>query len=556
MFQERIYQTMAVDAIYSYFDTHTGNPVVAMPTGTGKSVVIARFAHSALSRWNSQRFMFLTHVQELIEQNAKALVRAWPEAPIGIYSAALGKKETDAPITFGGIASVNHDPGAFGHIDMLGIDECHLLSSGGDTMYQNTIAVLRERNPYLKVTGFSATPYRMGQGLITDNPRDGKRLFTDFAIDMTGFQWFNWFIDQGYLAKLVTMPTDSELDVSGVGMSGGDFNGKALTDKLDGQDKEHYNACREMVARGFNRRAWLVFTAGIERSEWVADTLNTLGVKSTFVHSRLEKAERTERVRAYRAGEYQCMVGNNVFTTGFDYSAIDLIGMLRPTRSTGLWVQMLGRGTRPLYAPGSDLNSIEGRLWAIQMSGKLNCLVLDFAGNARELGPVNDPVLPHKKGAGGGEIPMKICGHCGCYQHLSARVCDNCMTPFPPGTILTHKAFSGDILRTEEPKMEWFNVTAVIYRVHQKGGGKPMVRVTYACGFRSFEEWVCIEHDKYLGKKARDWWRTRVTPKYLDYGPPPTAIEFVEWKHLLKSPRRIYVQTNKQYPEVQNYEYE
>lgn len=556
-FQYRDYQYQAVESVYSYFGNHTGNPVVAMPTGTGKSVVIALLTHTALTQWPNQRFMFLTHVQELIEQNAKALLRAWDQAPVGIFSAGLGKKETGYPITFGGTASVHHDPGAFGHIDILGIDECHLLSTGGDTMLQSIIKVLREKNPYLKVIGFSATPYRMGQGLITAQPRDGQRVFTDFAIDMTTMQWFNWFVEQGYLSKLVTMPTEAELDVSDVGMSGGDFNGGDLQRKLDGQDKEHFNACRELVTRGFNRRAWLVFTAGIERAEWVADTLTMMGVRTTFVHSKLEKAERVERIRAYRAGEFQCMVGNNIFTTGFDYPDVDLIGMLRPTRSTGLWVQMLGRGTRPVYAPGADLSTVEGRLWAIQMSTKAHgCLVLDFAGNAKELGPVNDPVLPHKKGAGTGDIPLKICPTCGVYQHLSARVCDNCLTPFPAGSLLTKSAFSGDIMRTVDPVFEWFNVSAVIYRVHQKGNGRPMVRVSYHCGFRSFDDWVCIEHDRLLGKRARDWWRTRVHSDYVAYGAPPTAVEFVKWKHLLKSPLRIKVQTNKQYPEVISYEYE
>lgn len=556
MFQWRDYQYQANDAVYDYFNHHTGNPIVAMPTGTGKSVVIALLCSTALARWSNQRFLFLTHVRELIEQNAKALLRAWPEAPVGIYSAGLKLKQTDMPITFGGTASVHHNVEAFGHQDILGIDECHLLSPNADSMLQQIIDKLKSRNPYLKVIGFSATAYRMGQGVLTDHPREGKRIFTDFAIDMTGMHWFNWFVEQGYLARLVTFPTQTELDVSGVGMSGGDFNGAALNEKLGGQDKEHYNACQELVARGFNRRAWLVFTAGIERAEWVSDVLNSMGVRTTFVHSKLDLSERVERIRAYRAGEYQCMVGNNIFTTGFDYAAVDLIGMLRPTRSVPLWVQMLGRGTRPLYASNLDISTVEGRLWAIQMGGKLNCLVLDFAGNAKELGPVNDPVLPHKKGKGTGELPMKICPSCGCYQHLSVRICDNCLQPFPVGSLLTNKAFDGEIIRSVEPVYEWFNVTATIYRVHQKGAGRPSVRVTYACGFRSFEDWVFIEHPTHLGKKARDWWRTRVNPTYLDYGTPPTAAEFVEWKHLLKSPKRIYVQTNKQYPEVQSYEYE
>jgi DNA repair protein RadD len=213
---------------------------------------------------------------------------------------------------------------------------------------------------------------------------------------------------------------------------------------------------------------------------------------------------------------------------------------------------MLGRGERPLYAPGFDLMTAMGRLWAIASGGKPNCLVMDFAKNTMTLGPVNDPVIPQRKGMGGGDIPIKTCPSCGAYNHLSARVCDACGEPFPVGMKLTAQAFSGEIIRTEAPVLEWYEVSTVIYRVYRKGAGTPMVRVSYVCGFRSFDEWVCIEHTGWLGKKARDWWRTRANMAET----PPSAEEFVRYKHLLKWPKRIEVQTNKQHPEVMRYEYE
>lgn len=547
----RDYQIRAHDALWSYFDSHTGNPVVAMPTGTGKSVNIAMFFYAALSRWGSQRFMCLTHVKELIKQNAAALRRAWPEAPIGIYSAGLKQRDVHEPIIFGGVASVRKVIAEFGHVDVLIIDEAHLLSTNGDTMYREIIEALKVVNPWLKVVGFTATPYRLGQGLLTAP----GGLFTDFAVDMTGLEWFNWFIDQGYLSKLISMPTTTVLDTDGVGMSNGDFNGRELNEKLSGQDKEHQNACKEMIARGFNRKRWLIFTAGTERCEWVSDMLNSMGVKAAFVHSNMDRPQDREKIiQAHRDGEITALVGNNIFTTGYDDAHIDMIGMLRPTKSPGLWVQMLGRGTRPLYGAGYDVihGGRDTRLSAMRASGKTDCLVLDFAKNTLTLGPVNDPRIPHAKGLGGGDMPIKICPACGNYQHLSVRFCTDCGAEFPPGMKLTKSPYAGEIIRTQEPVFEWFDVSTVIYRVWRKGGGKASVRVTYGSGFKSYDEFVFIEHEGYLGKKARDWWRTRANMAET----PPNAEEFVKFKHLLKWPKRIQVQTNQPYPEVVRYEYE
>lgn len=105
--QDRWYQTEAEAAVFQYFyDGNTGNPIVAMPTGTGKSVVIARILRTIFSNWPTQRVMMLTHVKELIQQNYDKLMAVWPTAPAGVFSAGLKRKEHWYPITFGGIGSV------------------------------------------------------------------------------------------------------------------------------------------------------------------------------------------------------------------------------------------------------------------------------------------------------------------------------------------------------------------------------------------------------------------------------------------------------------------
>ncbi|MBN46252.1 MAG: hypothetical protein CMH23_07240 [Methylophaga sp.] len=538
----RWYQDEAEYAIFDYFQAgNIGNPVVAMPTGTGKSIVIANFVRRVFGYWPNQRIMMLTHVKELIEQNAEKLLSVWPTAPLGIYSAGLKSRDMILPIVFGGVQSVSKaikktvesDDGTpphlkhFGWRDLVIIDECHLLGPNEDTMYQYVIAELLKINPHLKVIGLTATPYRLKQGMITDD--DG--LFTDLCYDITGIDAFNRLIAEGYLSPLIPKRTNVEIDTSGVRMSAGDFNGKQLNEVAD---EITYDAVKEMVEQGQDRQSWLVFASGVENAEHVASMLQSFGIPAAASHSKLKPAENDARIKAFKSGELRALVNNNKLTTGFDHPPIDLIGMLRPTMSPGLWVQMLGRGTRP--SPGTF---------------KENCLVLDFAGNTRRLGPINDPVKPRKPGKGGGDAPVRICEVCGVYNHASARTCVSCGSEFSFETKIFKTAGTEELLRSDAPVVEYFDVQKVIYNLHEKRNDQkvltspPSIKVSYFCGFQMFNEWVCLEHNGLPGKRARDWWRQRHAEE-----PPVTTYDALRRVSELRVPNRIRVWTNKKYPEI------
>lgn len=544
IFQAREYQDDAEGAIWNYFEHQTGNPVIAMPTGTGKGVVIGRFCSHVLERWPTQRIVCMTHVKELIQQNYDKMLSIWPEAPVGIFSAGIGRKEAHMPITFAGAASVRNAIELFGHVDLCLIDECHLLNPNADSTYQKIIAAWQAINPYMKVVGFSATPYRMGQGMITDGG-----VFTDIAIDMTDLASFNWFIEQGYLSNLIPRPLETMIDVSGVSIQNGDYAQGQLESATE---KVTYGAIKEALEYASDRYHWLLFAAGNDNAEHSAQILNSFGIPTTFIHHGVTKSDREERLADYRAGRYRCITNNNVLTTGFDDSNIDCIIMLRKTMSPGLWVQMLGRGTRPAYAPGYDLSIKEGRLAAIAASWKRNCLVLDFARNTRDLGPINDPRIPKAKSGQGGEAPVKLCPKCGAYNHASVRYCINCGFEFEFGPGFQYHSGTEEIIKTETPILEWFPVNTVLYRaINSKAMGIPMLKVTYISGFRQFSELVMLEHQGYAARKAREWWRSR---HWSD--PPPTIEEALKLTNELRKPVRVNIWINKKYPEVMNYEYE
>ena len=525
MLQPRSYQIEAAHSVPNYFQTNSGNPVIAMPTGTGKSVVIAMILQMVYHYWPGQRVMVLTHVKELIQQNYDKLMTLWPAAPAGVYSAGLNRKESNRRITFAGIGSVAKKAALFGHIDLVFIDEAHLVSPNDETLYQLFLAALKEVNPNLRVIGFTATPWRLGTGRITE---DG--IFTDVCFDITGMQAFNRLIAEGYLAPLIPRQTKMMLDIDGVHMRGGELIASELQHAVDKYEITQA-ALRETLELAHDRRHWLIFASGVEHACNIADMLNDMGIPTVAIHSKMGDAQRDQAILDFKSGKYRAAVTNNVLTTGFDFPGIDCIVVLRPTASTVLWVQMLGRGTRPFECAEYK---------------KENCLVLDFAGNTRRLGPINDPVIPRKKGAkAGGEAPVKLCGSCATYNHASVTHCCYCGAEFSFQVKLKQTAASDELLRGDAPLVEVFKVDHITYSTHEKAGRPIMMKVTYYCGLRSFSEYVCIQHDGFAQRKARQWWRERSSAPF----PESTEAALVQTDTLTAATHlRIWV--NKQYPEI------
>ena len=548
----RDYQVAARDAIWAYYaNGGTGNPVVALPTGTGKSLIPPDFIEQVLAYWPGQRFAVLVHVKELVAQNYQTMIRQWPAAPAGVVSAGLGRKEWGRPITFAGIGSVARYAARLGHIDILFIDECHLVSDNEDSMYRKLIDALLKINPHMKVVGLSATPWRVGTGHIVDGD-----VFTDVCYDATTLEAFNWFIEQGYLVPLIPRPMRTTIDTDKVKIQGGEFQQKDLQAAVD-REEITAAALDEALELSHDRQSCLTFATGIEHAEHIAAYLESRGEHAVVIHSKMPEVERDARLAAFKRGDVRWAVNNNVLTTGFDHPALDNIVMLRPTRSPGLWVQMLGRGTRPDYADGFDLETQEGRLLAIAQSGKQNCQVLDFAGNTMSLGPINDPQLPKKRGKGGGVPPVKTCKEentkehagCGVFNHPTAKVCVNCGAEFIFENKLSDRAGTSALIAGnkayEEPVVNEFKVTRVTYEKHAKIGRPDSIRVNYYCGLRRFTHYVCPEHGGIPTRKAEAWWA-----RHGGGSMPHNTESALKMIDHLRVPARIRVWENKKYPDI------
>lgn len=511
----REYQQRTIDQLYAWFEAgNEGNPCLVLPTGSGKSHIIAALCKDALQSWPETRILMLTHVKELIAQNAEKMRQHWPNAPMGIYSAGLGRKELGEPITFAGIQSVRTKAKQIGHVELIICDECHLISHKDEGGYRTLINELTAINPNLRVIGLTASPYRLGHGYITDKPAIFDALIEPVSIEELIFK--------GYLSTLRSKLTATKLEVDGVHKRGGEYIESELQAAVDTSDK-NAKVVQEIIGLAGERRSWLVFCAGVAHAHHIKDALIAQGIVAECVTGDTPSAERDRILRDFKAGNIKALTNANVLTTGFDAPMIDLIAMLRPTMSPGLYVQMAGRGLRIA-------------------DGKSDCMVLDFAGVVEQHGPITAVRPPPKKGDKVGEAPVKVCDQCQEICHLSVRVCPACGSEFPEPVRPALKLHNLDIMGVEGVDME---VTSWTWRKHiSRASGKEMLSLTYYGGLSDppVTEYLAVTHDGYAGEKSRRLLAevAHLAGVVLDYGTadlhemaqeltegrPPSAIEF------------------------------
>lgn len=504
MIKPRDYQQDAVDAIDKYFIAQRGsNPLVVAPTASGKSIMIGMYLERQLKAWPQCRFMMLTHQQELIEQNYEKLVSLWPEVDAGIYSAGVGRKDKGNAILFAGIQSCYDKAEELGAFDVILVDEAHLIPKKGNGMYRRFIQDMTMKNPLLKIVGFTATPYRLDGGLLYT----GKdRLFDGICFDIP----VKMMLERGYITPLITpdQPLATQISLTDVPIRGGDYVQYKLEEQVN-EPELIRNAVREIVYHGQSRKSWIVFAAGIDHAKNICDEIRSHGITCEYITGKTGKTERKQMLNLFKAGAIQCLVNVGVLTTGFDAPNIDLVAMLRPTNSTSLYIQMLGRGVR--LADGKD-----------------NCLVLDFAGNILEHGPFDSPDIGKDKikGEGTGEAPTRNCDNCGEAVHAALRECPFCGYLFPPPEKPKHRDFVStmDVISNDKEGERTYPVSYLEFHLHRKPGSHDSCRVDYynANDKKIASDFLCFEHPQggFAHRNALTWW-SNVMP---DHALPLTSM--------------------------------
>ncbi len=363
MYKLRPYQQEAVDSTVMYFKKKRDPAVIVLPTGAGKSLVIAELARIAKGR-----VLVLAHVKELVEQNFEKYCSYGLEA--GIYSASLGQKDFKEKAIFGSIQSVARAPEEFFHdFSLLVIDECHRVADEGATQYQEVIQKLRLKSPNLCILGLTATPYRLGLGWIYEFASSGeikteqKRFFKQCVFELPlSFMIKNKFLTQPVKVDIpVTCYDFSELTEKDRMYTTAEVeellkNQKRLTPLI-------VNNIADITAR-FNRQGVMIFSATVKHAQEVLSYLPK--DQARLVIGDTDMNSRDEIVEDFKKKKFKYLVNVSVLTTGFDAPHVDMIAILRPTESNSLYQQIVGRGLRL-----SD--------------GKTDCFILDYTGMGHDI---------------------------------------------------------------------------------------------------------------------------------------------------------------------------
>ncbi|ENM6576872.1 DEAD/DEAH box helicase [Vibrio fluvialis] len=387
MYTLRPYQADSVKAVIHYFRQHSTPAVIVLPTGAGKSLVIAELARLAKGR-----VLVLAHVKELVEQNhAKYEGYGLKGA---IFSAGLGRKETDQQVVFASVQSVVRNLDAFkNQFSLLVIDECHRVPDDKSSSYQKVITHLLELNPGMKVLGLTATPYRLGMGWIYQYHTRGlvrseeSRFFRDCIFELP----IRYLLDEGFLtpARLIDAPVLS-YDFSQLKPANtGRYKESEMDLVIEQSKRATPQIVQQIIQLAADKQGVMVFAATVRHAQEILGLLPQ--GESDIVIGDTPSPERDAIIQRFKQRDLKFLVNVSVLTTGFDAPHVDLIAILRPTESVSLYQQIVGRGLR--LSPG-----------------KTECLVLDYAGNTYDL---YQPEVGDPKPDSDSEIITIPCPACG-----------------------------------------------------------------------------------------------------------------------------------------------
>jgi len=519
-FEDRQYQTDTVEKWFQVIDNEPSKrPVVAVPTGAGKTVIMGRLIQKYLNKHPEDRVLVLAHTQEILEQNQDALAKIFPDKTIGMYSAGLGTKNI-CQITIAGIHSVYQKPHLFEFTNLFVIDECHAVNHQSEGMYRSFLENMRGI-----IIGMSATIFRTGHGYIYED----TGLFDTLAYDLTSPTNFNKLIEDGYLCKLIPVAPEGQLDTKFLKKSAGDFNIKQMSKRYS-RNEITDRALENVLKYSKKYKKWLIFATDTTHANHIHSRLIRLGINTDILHSKIN-VDRKEVLDKFKDGNTQALVSVGMITTGFDAPNVDLIILLRPTMSAVLHVQMVGRGLRPF--PGKD-----------------HCLVLDFAGNTRRLGPINDVIVPKtSRSKEKGIAPVKKCPVCFTLVPTLTRDCPSCGHKFEFKTKLNEIADTSELIAKQKKDLkQWLRVQDVRYEVHRKQGGYQSLMVIYFCGLQKVKDWICLDHPvgNWAKTKADHWVRSR------GYQGPLTVSDVFQNAEQLKKPSQILVDFSDKWPKINN----
>jgi DNA repair protein RadD len=347
-FQLRPYQQEAVNSGVTYLKGNTNkNAILILPTGSGKSVVIANLVAPL-----EGKTIILQPSKEILEQNyAKYTSYGYGAS---IYSASAGQKQIDR-VTFCTIGSIIRKKQLFQGLQNILIDECHLVNSK-DGMYKEFI----EAFPNAKVLGLTATPYRLSNDSFGAQLKFLTRTKVKIFSDVLYYVQNNVLFDAGYLAKLEYFAFNVvDRSMLQLNSSGTDFTEQSVKQyyKMIDMPSVIVKYAIRLLAKKPNL---LIFCSLIEEAKTVVRSVPG----SVLLTGDTKKDDRERILSQFKRGIIKCVVNVGVLTTGFDYPELECVLISRSTMSLSLYYQMVGRAMR--IAPAKK------DAWIVDLGGNIN----------------------------------------------------------------------------------------------------------------------------------------------------------------------------------------
>jgi DNA repair protein RadD len=399
VYKLRPYQKEAVDKTLAYFKKKREPAVIVLPTGAGKSLVIAELARIAKGR-----VLVLAHVKELVEQNHNKYESYGLEA--GVYSAGLNKKDVSQKVIFGSIQSVANAPNSFFRdFTLVIIDECHRVGLEPDSQYAQVIQKLREHNKHICILGLTATPYRLGLGWIFNHSHSGvlrtnePRFFKNCVFDLP----LKYMIKNEFL----TPPVKVDIPVTSYDFSALMENGKSYTTSQLEEVLKQQRRLTPLIVKNivditenYDRQGVMIFSSTVKHAQEIYESLPD--GQAHIVIGDTDLSERDQIIEDFKNRKFKYLVNVSVLTTGFDAPHVDVIAILRPTESVSLYQQIIGRGLR-------------------LDESKKDCFILDYTGMSHD---IYSPEISDKKTTPDSVPVQVICPQCGFGNDFWGRVDD------------------------------------------------------------------------------------------------------------------------------------
>lgn len=317
----RPYQTDLIDRTYGAFEAHR-RVMLQAPTGAGKTVLFADIIQREYRR--GQRVLLLVHRKELLTQACGKLFRLG--VPYGLIAAGYVPSPSQQ-VQIASVQTAVRRKLPY-HFDLIITDEAHhALADSYRTIYN--------QYPDARLLGVTATPIRTnGQG------------FHDLFDHLVHGPSVKSLIDDGYLVQPKVFAAPLREDLTKVKVTGGDYNEKALAEMLD---KGHIIGG---IVDSWRKRAegmkTVVFAINVEHSRHIVDQYKANGIPAAHVDGTTPSHERDQILGDFARGRYLILSNVGIVTEGFDVPAIECVQLVRPTKSLALYLQMVGRGLRPI----------------------------------------------------------------------------------------------------------------------------------------------------------------------------------------------------------------